>query len=61
MVGRKTLFFKRANKEGIYLTNVEPNCPDENYSKNIVGKANLGDIKIMVRKTSSAATVVICT
>ena len=37
-------------KEGINLTTIDPNYPDENYSKNIVVKAKLGASKIMVRK-----------
>ena len=31
MVGRSTPFFKRARKEGIDLTTIEPLRPDENY------------------------------
>ena len=32
MVGRKTPFFKHVRKEGIDLTTIDTNCPDENYS-----------------------------
>ena len=42
MVGRKTSFLKYAWKEGINLTTIDPNCPDDNYGENIVGKENLG-------------------
>ena len=50
MVVRKTQVFKRARKEGIDFTNIEPNRPDENYGENIVGQAKLGAIKIMAQK-----------
>ena len=33
MVGRKTLFFKFTRKEAINITTIEPNLPDEKYSK----------------------------
>ena len=48
MLGRNTLFFKRARKEGINLKTIETNIPYENYSDNIVGKAKLGASNIMV-------------
>ena len=50
MVVRKTQVFKRARKEGIDLTTIEPNHPYENYCENIIGKKKLGDGRIMVRK-----------
>ena len=40
MVGRKTPFFKRARKEGIDLTTIEPLRPDENYGEQLVGRAS---------------------
>ena len=50
MVGRKTPFFARARKEGIYLTTIEPLRPDENYGEILVKKAKLASGKLMVRK-----------
>ena len=50
MVGRKTPFFKRARKEGIDLTTIEPRRPDENYGEQLVGRAKLGASKLMMRK-----------
>ena len=50
MVVRKTQVFKRARKEGIDLTTIEPNFPDKNYGGNIVCKAELEASKIMDRK-----------
>ena len=50
IVGRKIPFFKRSSKEGIDLTNIDSNCPDEKYCENLVGKKKLGASKIMVRK-----------
>ena len=50
MVKMKTPLFNRARKEGIYLTTIELNLPDENYGENIAGKAQLGASKIIVRK-----------
>ena len=50
MVGRKTPFFKRARKEGIDLTTIEPLRPDENYGEQLVGRAKLGTSKLMLRK-----------
>ena len=38
IVGIKILFLKRSRKEGIYLTNIDTNCPYEKYSENLVGK-----------------------
>ena len=50
IVGRKIMLFKRSRKEGIDLTNIDSNCPDEKYCENLVGKKKLGARKIMVRK-----------
>ena len=50
MVGRKTPFFRRARKEGIDLTTIEPHRPDENYGEYLVKVAKLGSSKIMIRK-----------
>ena len=50
MVGRKTPFFRRARKEGIDLTTIEPLRPDENYGETLVRIAKLGSSKLMVRK-----------
>ena len=50
MVGRKTPFFKRARKEGIDLTTIEPLRPDENYGEQLVKRAKLGSSKLMIRK-----------
>ena len=49
-VVKKTHFFKCGSKEGIYLTTIYPNFPEEKYVNNIVGKAKIGAIKIMVIK-----------
>ena len=49
MVGRKTPFFKRARKEGIDLTTIEPERPDENYGESLVRMAKLGTAKMMVK------------
>ena len=48
--GRNTPLSERARKEGINITAIEPNHPDENYSENIIGKEKLGYRKIVVRK-----------
>ena len=50
MVGRKTPFFKRARKEGIDLTSIEPLRPDENYGEILVKKSKLLSSKLMVRR-----------
>lgn len=36
MVGRKTPFFRRARREGIDLTTIEPKTPNENYGELLV-------------------------
>ena len=50
MVGRRTPFFARAQKEGIDLTTIEPLRPYENYGKILVKKEKLASSKLMVRK-----------
>ena len=50
MVGRNTPFFRRARKEGIDLTTIEPHRPDENYGETLVKRAKILSSKIMVRK-----------
>ena len=50
MVGRKTPFFRRARKEGIKLTSIEPLRPDENYGETLVKRAKILSGKLMVRK-----------
>ena len=50
MVGRKTPFFRRARKEGIDLTAIEPLRPDENYGEILVKKAKILSGKLMVRR-----------
>ena len=50
MAGRKTLLSKQARKEGINLKTIGANFPEKNYGEDVVGKAKLGDSKIMVRK-----------
>ena len=50
MVGRKTPFFRRARKEGIDLTSIEPLRPDENYGETLVKRAKIISGKLMVRK-----------
>ena len=50
MVGRKTPFFRRARKEGIDLTSIEPMRPDENYGETLVKRAKILSGKLMIRK-----------
>ena len=50
MIGRQTPFFKRARKEGIDLTTIEPLRPDENYAEILVRKAKALSGKLMIRK-----------
>ena len=50
IVGRKTPFLKLARKDVIVIKTIDTNCPYENYCENLVGKENLGDRKIIVRK-----------
>ena len=50
MVGRKTPFFKRARKEGIDLTSIEPLRPDENYGEILVKKSKLLSSKLKIRR-----------
>lgn len=50
MVGRGTPFFRRARKEGIDLTSIEPERPDQNYGEILVGRVKLLTAKLMQRK-----------
>ena len=50
MVGRKTPFFKRARKEGIDLTTIEPERPDENYGEILVKFTKQGTARMMIKK-----------
>jgi len=50
MVGRKTPFFKRARKEGIDLTTIEPERPDENYGEILVKHTKAGTARMMIKK-----------
>ncbi len=50
MVGRKTPFFKKARKEGIDLTSIEPERPDENYGEILVRIVKLGSARLMLRR-----------
>ena len=50
MVGRRTPFFKRARKEEIDLTTIEPERPDENYGETLVRIAKLGAARQMAKK-----------
>ena len=50
MMGRKTPFFRRARKEGIDLTTIEPLRPDENYGEILVKRAKIMSGKLMVSK-----------
>ena len=50
MIGRRTPFFKRARKEGIDLTTIEPLRPDENYGEILVKKAKIMSSKLMTRR-----------
>ena len=50
MVGRKTPFFAKAQKEGIDLTTIEPLRPDENYGEVLVRKAKIRSGKLMIRR-----------
>ena len=50
MIGRKTPFFRRARKEGIDLTTIEPMRPDENYGEILVKKAKIMSSKLMMRR-----------
>ena len=50
MVGRKTPFFKHARKEGIDLTSIEPERPDENYGKTLVKMVKIGTAQMMIKK-----------
>ena len=48
MVGRSTPFFKRARKEGIDLTSIEPEQPDENYGEILVRMVKIGSARMML-------------
>lgn len=48
MVGRKTPFFKKARKEGIDLTSIEPERPDENYGEILVRMVKIGSARLML-------------
>ena len=50
MVGRKTPFFKKARKEGINLTSIEPKRPDENYGEILVRMVKIGSARLMLRR-----------
>ena len=50
MVGRNTPFFKRARKEGIDLTTIEPERPNENYGEYIVQIVKKGSAQLMSKK-----------
>lgn len=50
MVGRRTPFFKRARKEGIDLTSIEPERPDENYGETLVKMVKIGTAQMMIKK-----------
>ena len=50
MIGRRTPFFKRARKEGIDLTTIEPLRPDENYGEILVKKTKIMSGKLMTRR-----------
>ena len=50
MVGRKTPLLKHSRKEGIDLTTIDTNFPDEKYGENIDGKKKFGASKIIVRE-----------
>ena len=50
MVGRNTPFFKRARKEGIDLTTIEPLSSNENYGEILVKRAKILSGKLMARK-----------
>ena len=50
MVDKNTPFFKRARKEGIALTTIEPLQPDENYGEILVRKAKELSGKLMVNQ-----------
>ena len=50
MVGRKTPFFKHARKEGIDLTSIEPERPDESYGEILVRVVKIGTAKMMIKK-----------
>ena len=50
MVGRKTPFFKRARKEGMDLTTIEPLRLDENYGEILVKKAKIRSGKLMMER-----------
>ena len=49
MVGRKTPFFKRARKEGIDLTTIEPYRSNENYGEILVKLTKIGCDRMMLR------------
>ena len=50
MVGRRTPFFKRARKEGIDLTTIEPERPNENYGETLVKIVKLGAARLMAKR-----------
>ena len=52
MIGQKMPFFRRARKEGIDLTSIEPLRPDENYGETLVKRAKLISGRLMVRKNA---------
>lgn len=47
MVGCSTPFFRRARKEGIDLTTIEPGRPNENYGEILVKQAKVLTAKLM--------------
>lgn len=50
MVGRNTPFFKKARKEGIDLTSIEPERPDENYGEILVRMVKIGSARLMLKR-----------
>lgn len=50
MVGRKTPFFRRSRKEGIDLTTIEPERPNENFGEVIADIVKLVTAKLMSKR-----------
>ena len=50
IVGRRTPFFKKARKEGINLTTIEPERHNENYGEILVDKAKLLAARLMNKR-----------
>ena len=50
MVGRRTPFFKKARKEGIDLTTIEPMRSNENYAEILVKMVKIGSAKLMAER-----------